>query len=121
LSDPAKENAKAKWAELNKEFDALTKLIGTPEGRKGLDYKAWLKLKSRFVDLKYSGLKDIPGPYGKKLVDWYSNLWELDYLIEDMDDQFKAADGPDSPAWQEILNYIESAKRTKARLEKFVE
>jgi hypothetical protein len=122
LSDPAKENARDKWAELNKEFDALKKLIESPKARKDLDFKGWLKLKMRLISLKYDGLKDIPGPYGKKLTDWYSNLWEVDRLIEEMEDEFKAAENnPDSPAWDTMLAYIETAKKAKERLEKFVE
>jgi hypothetical protein len=120
LSDPAKENARTKWTELNKEFEALKKMVEDPAARKNLDYKAWLKIKGRLRDLKLAGLGDIPGPYGRKLVDWYMNLWEVDYLIEELDDEFKVDDKSEQ-VWEDILNHILTAKKAKERLEAFLD
>jgi len=120
LSDPAKENARSKWAELNKEFEALKKMVEDPDARKNLDYKAWLEIKDRLVDLKLGGLGDIPGPFGKKLVDWYMKLWEVDFLIEELDDEFQVDEKSDR-VWKDIAEHILDAKKAKERLEKFVE
>ena len=120
LSDPAKENARNKWAELNKEFEALKKKVEDPNARKSLDYKAWLEIKDKLIDLKLEGLGDIPGPYGRKLVDWYMNLWEVDFLIEELDDEFQV-DEKSEQVWKDILNHVLEAKKAKERLEKFVE
>jgi hypothetical protein len=119
LSDPAKENARNKWAKLNEEFDALRKLVEDPESRKGLDWQKWLEIKSRFVELKLGGLGDIPGPYGKKLIDWYVTLWEVDFLIEELQEEF-AIDDKSEQVWKDILVNIQAAKQAKERLEKFV-
>ena len=120
MSDPAKENARDKWGKLNEEFDELRKLVESPESRKGLDYKKWLEIKGKLVDLKYEGLGDIPGPYGKRLIDWYAKLWEVDFIIEELDDEFQIDDKADQ-VWKDILDHIRDAKRAKETLEKFVE
>lgn len=121
MSDPAKKNAKEQWGDLNKELEAFIKLAGSPRDRKDWDYAKWLKLKARLIDLKYGGLKDIPGPYGKKLIEWYAPLHELDMFIEEIEDEFRNSDKLGQSQWDTIVDYAEAARKAKERVEKFVE